>query len=461
MLNQDKRCPRYVDEEGETCSDHKNCRMMSDAGYMSPRSSPSMPSPVSSPRRASPKRPSESAALKILNAFYPNWSTEPDLPVKSIDILNKFLRIDPNAVEDNFPVLHHLINKEFIEEVRILLRSGADPNVKNRYDQTPLLRAIDNENIDMVKLLVQYKARIEDENLCKTLFNDLSEIAIFLLENGANPNAICNDGVRDVFPAINFATKHGRIRIVEELLKKGADPNAKDSRENTPIIEASANGRLDIIKLLMKNGGNLKCSDMYGWTPLITAAQSGHVEIVRMLLDPRFIHNVDINSKDDNGHSALVMSENVKNRIEIAELLVSKGADVNSGANDGWTVINYAAMTGDIEMVKFLLDHDAIFNTAVTKGRYKGITAITLAMKYGYGEVVELLERYTDALKDEMSFIFPDIVIDEIYNVPIYVERDRMYRSRRIDGNDEDTEEEEGDDDEDNSDDEDNADAEE
>ncbi|MEW6493434.1 MAG: ankyrin repeat domain-containing protein, partial [Cyanobacteriota bacterium] len=77
--------------------------------------------------------------------------------------------------------------------------------------------------------------------------------------------------------------------------------------------------------------------------------------------------------------------------LEIAQILIAKGADVNieDGGDAGGTALMRAAAGGHIEIVKLLLANGA---DASLKSLY-GDTALTLAQQNGYPQIVELLKR--------------------------------------------------------------------
>ena len=73
-----------------------------------------------------------------------------------------------------------------------------------------------------------------------------SDIVKLLLENGADPNIIGNDGRTSLI----FASKFGCTDVVKMLLKNGADPNIIDNRGKTAYDFALDTGNIEIVKLL-------------------------------------------------------------------------------------------------------------------------------------------------------------------------------------------------------------------
>ena len=102
----------------------------------------------------------------------------------------------------------------------------------------------------------------------------ISEIVRLLMENGANPNARDEDDQTPLY----WAAGRGRIEIVRLLMENGADINAGGSREGTPLRGAARGGHIEIVRLLMENGANPNARDEDVWTPLYWAAGRGHIE---------------------------------------------------------------------------------------------------------------------------------------------------------------------------------------
>ena len=88
------------------------------------------------------------------------------------------------------------------------------------------------------------------------------------------------------------------------------------------------------------------CSTALHW-----AASNGNMNIVEILLD----RGIDINSKDTYGNTALHYAA-MNGKMNIVEILVDRGIDINSKNNIGWTALHLAAMNGYTNIVEMLLD---------------------------------------------------------------------------------------------------------
>jgi ankyrin repeat protein len=133
-----------------------------------------------------------------------------------------------------------------------------------------------------------------------------SEMILFLLEQGADINAVSNNGETALVRA------GGDLSTVEVLLEKGADVEL-----GAPLIRASDSGQLDTVKVLLKHGANPNAELPGGGTALIAAAvQSGSKDIVEALIAA----GADVSHKNKQGKTAEMLAlEN--NHADLAEML--------------------------------------------------------------------------------------------------------------------------------------------
>jgi uncharacterized protein len=84
--------------------------------------------------------------------------------------------------------------------------------------------------------------------------------------------------------AIHIVVKRGDETYVRYLLQKGADPNLRDGRGNTPLILAVSGGYGNLIPILTAGKANVNLGNASGETPLIRAVQRRDANMVRLLL---------------------------------------------------------------------------------------------------------------------------------------------------------------------------------
>ena len=152
---------------------------------------------------------------------------------------------------------------------------------------------------------------------------DHKEIAEILIAEGADVNA---KNKRYMTP-LHLAARSGRKEIAELLIAKGADVNAKDENSLTPLDQAIQRKKIEIANLLRKRGG--KRGAVYS----IHVAAKGDIEAVKQHLAA----GADVNAKTESGWTPLHQAASSGHKVaqQIAELLITKGADVNAKSGFG------------------------------------------------------------------------------------------------------------------------------
>jgi ankyrin repeat protein/L-ascorbate metabolism protein UlaG (beta-lactamase superfamily) len=152
---------------------------------------------------------------------------------------------------------------------RTLIKKGVGVDGRARGGITPLLLATMVGNLDAVKVLLENKAdvTITDQSglfpLLQAAKDGRKEIALRLLAAGANAKAVMGD---TGLTALHMACALGYGDIARALLDKGADVNAKDKWEHTPIGLANRYGHRNLAELLLSHGaqaekGPIKTAD--------------------------------------------------------------------------------------------------------------------------------------------------------------------------------------------------------
>ncbi|HSI02431.1 MAG TPA: ankyrin repeat domain-containing protein [Reyranella sp.] len=142
--------------------------------------------------------------------------------------------------------------------------------------------------------------------------------------------------------ALIDATARNDIEAARRLIANGANVNAQDENRDSAFLLAGADGRLEILTLILAAGADLASTNRYGGTALIPACHHGHVETVRELLKTA----IDVNHVNRLGWTALlevaILGDGSDRYVEIARLLIARGADVNLADGQGVTPLAHA-----------------------------------------------------------------------------------------------------------------------
>lgn len=149
---------------------------------------------------------------------------------------------------DNETPLIVAAKKGYVGIMKELLAAGAKKNATNKFDCTALIEAVQEEQVEAVKLLLSHKARLEDENwsalgwACGGSENEEAQVTIvqLLLDAGANVNYVERSGDTP----LTYAAFYGKKKVVSLLLKRGANPRKYTRSGNALQIAQYANVEL-------------------------------------------------------------------------------------------------------------------------------------------------------------------------------------------------------------------------
>jgi serine/threonine-protein phosphatase 6 regulatory ankyrin repeat subunit B len=220
-----------------------------------------------------------------------------------------------------------------------------------------------------------------------------------LLARGADPNALDSEGIS----VLAHAAARGNLQILQALVEHGADVRARDRNGDTPLLSAVTYPLLDVavVKFLVEHGADLNAEN-HGWNVLRGASYLGNPSVVRFLLD----QGVDVNGKDQEGQTALMAVSKSefwwkpeipplwwqpekpgRHRAEpqgVMQVLLDHGAQINAQDEKGRTALMLATAR---PAIKFLVDRGADLNVKNRDGK----TALMLAEDQGRRDVAAQL----------------------------------------------------------------------
>ena len=147
--------------------------------------------------------------------------------------------------------------------VEMLIASGANPELRNRREQTPVHMARGN-TLDVL-LRFGVDTGVHDGLGATPLHHARRETALMLIDQGVDIEARDRAGGTPLLRAV----ERGDHELVQLLVDYGADVNASDVRRGaTAVHRAVARRDLDLIRYLLSHGAYINARDRYGSTPL-------------------------------------------------------------------------------------------------------------------------------------------------------------------------------------------------
>ncbi len=228
-------------------------------------------------------------------------------------------------------------------------------NAPTKSGETPLISAITTGDVELVQLMLQ---------------------------RGANVEARCVDQITPLMHAV----KHGYLSILELLLNKGAQADTTTAGW-TALHRAADMVKVPMVKLLLAKGADIEARspkvfspikhplarlgsdlDDYdevdssdadpGWTALLRAATNGQETMVRLLVE----NGADIEARSPNNGTPLTCAAE-GNYEAVVEFLLKGGATVSAGDDFGWRPLHRVMVNRDGESVaQMLLGHGADVN---------------------------------------------------------------------------------------------------
>ena len=218
-------------------------------------------------------------------------------------------------------------------------------------------------------------------------FQNESDVAL-ILQLAAGDREIIDARNADYFTAMHFAAINGNDKIASLLIEANANPNTQASekrRKWTPIHYAAKFGNVKVLELLVFAGVSKETVTGFGLTPLVIAAEFGQVVATEFLLSIGANKNV-ITSEDNHCMNALHYGV-VGNFSEVVKILLKAGINRNAETNSGFTALDFAAKSDNLEMVYLLLKWGA--------GDFE--MAYQVAQKSDSKKSAELIKKYLQA----------------------------------------------------------------
>ncbi len=275
------------------------------------------------------------------------------------------------------------------KSMETLLKAGVNINCVVSNQWTPLTAAANCNQIEAVRLLVNWSAQVGQSNgrecstdlsksdnpecsanvnqsddkecslsinkpgcenvtaFCRATYYKYWEIAEILVQAGADVH--CKD--INGYQPIHNAAEYGHTGMIKLLVEAGSDVNSKGKNGDQAIHLAARYGHMEIMEVLLEYGADVHCKDSYGEQPIHYAAEHGHTGIIELLLQAGV--SVDTEAPRDK-ETALLKAAN-EGHTQTVQFLISKGADVEMQDAEGYRPLHCAAGEGHVDTVAALI----------------------------------------------------------------------------------------------------------
>jgi ankyrin repeat protein len=231
-------------------------------------------------------------------------------------------------------VLHEAARSEWAEVARLLIKAGANPNVrsKNILGETPLHVAASVGGQDganqVLPILIAAGAKLNlaSDREGRTALHMAASWSYpdnvkVLLKAGAKTDVLDHDGNTPLHLSLHKQDSNG-LQILRMLLAAGASPHLANKNRQTPLHTAAYHGSLALVRTLLDAGAKPELQDESGDTPLHKAAGQNQLPVVRLLL--KLMKPTAVAQRNREGQTALDSAARAGN-AELIGLLMQAG----------------------------------------------------------------------------------------------------------------------------------------
>lgn len=172
------------------------------------------------------------------------------------------------------------------------------------------------------------------------------------IAKGNNPSESNDRAFDPVVLAINNDAPNATIKFLLEQPGNGVNKSTHDNR--IYLHWAAGKGNLEIIQYLIAKGSNINLEDSHSSFPITAAASNGQKNIA--VYDAFFKAGIDPKKKYQDGANLLLIAVPYDKDLTLTNYFITKGMSLKDVDNDGNTAFNYATKTGNIPLLKTLLE---------------------------------------------------------------------------------------------------------
>ena len=284
---------------------------------------------------------------------------------------------------DNQTPLHCAIaHGAHVNDIESLLENNADVNAQDKDDETPLhyvFKLSDcftfnpyhcrfckkSESFDIVNLLIKYGANVNVKNLsqetallCALRNETSSTIVKYLISKDSNLNARNADNETVLHLICDYPDN---LELGKIFLERGIDVNARDSENVTPLLKALYSGAsFDFIKLLLNYGADVTviAEDTLNSVLHLVSSCSEYLDLTKLFLD----FGADVNAINFENEKPIHGAFCVDDSVNFVKILLEHGADLSPMNYEDVLFIEQACIIGNVRLMDILFEKIADIN---------------------------------------------------------------------------------------------------
>lgn len=261
------------------------------------------------------------------------------------------------TTHSGFGTLSEAARSGDVEEVRQALESGFDIDARTLDGQSALMISVQAGHAEVVRFLLARRAdpQLRTQHGATALHcaawqtGEQSDVVDLLVAAGAERDAVDND---DDTP-LHLAASQGKVQLVKRLIAAGARRDPVNSSGYTPLLAATARGYATVVRELLLAGADISVAEASGWTSLHFAAEDGdQTTMHELLLHPAASAILEQRTRD--AWTPLMLAAR-RGHPEVARKLVDSGADRRAANASGLDVLALAIKSLSAATVRAIL----------------------------------------------------------------------------------------------------------
>lgn len=244
----------------------------------------------------------------------------------------------------------------YVDTVRVLVAAGADVTIRTERDgRTPTQLAQQEslapqaELLDAAKAITEHQTDANQRLLAAAEEGD-ADAAALALRAGADIEA--RNRLQQT--PLLLASTQDHVDVARLLVALGADPDALDHQQDTAWLVTGVTGSVEMLEALLPATPDMAIPNRFGGLSPIPAGERGHLDYIKRVVST----DVDLDHVNNLGWTALLetvlFGDGSQRYTQIVNVLIEAGADINIPDKDGVTALEHARNRGLTDIARAL-----------------------------------------------------------------------------------------------------------